>query len=95
MLVLRKRETKGGVVREGGRTVLEVVMSQPWLLPLEEAQLVLPILPDICLPEVMLHPLEVWRVAWSVLARLTPSMMSISPSLGQLGPTSQKAGHVP
>lgn len=38
---------------------------------------------------------EVWRVIESVLWALTPSMMSISPLLGQLGPKSQKAGHVP
>jgi hypothetical protein len=36
----------------------------------------------------MVHPDLVWRVIWSVPARLTPSMTSISPLLGQFGPKS-------
>jgi hypothetical protein len=36
----------------------------------------------------MVHPDFVWRVIWSVPARLTPSMTSISPLLGQFGPKS-------
>ena len=43
----------------------------------------------------MEQPLEVWRVIVFVVAPLTPSMMSISPIAGQLGPTSQKAGQTP
>lgn len=43
----------------------------------------------------MVHPAAVCRVIVSVPARLTPSITSISPLLGQLGPKSQKAGHTP
>jgi len=43
----------------------------------------------------MLHPAAVCKVIVSVPARLTPSITSISPLLGQLGPKSQKAGHTP
>ena len=59
---------------------------------------------------VIVQPAPVWRVIESLLWELTPSMMSISPELGQLGPTVQlrevskageeqlrtyNAGHVP
>lgn len=42
----------------------------------------------------MEHPSEVCRVIALFALSLTPSMMSISPSLGQFGPTIQKAGLV-
>ena len=41
------------------------------------------------------QPAEVWRVMESVAAKWTPSMISISPLEGQLGPKVQKAGHTP
>lgn len=37
----------------------------------------------------MLQPSLVWRAMWLLVWSLTPSMISISPLLGQLGPTSQ------
>lgn len=53
------------------------------------------VVPD-CEPAVlMVQPALVCRVIVSVPARLTPSTMSISPLLGQLGPKSQKAGQTP
>lgn len=60
-----------------------VVTPQPVLalswLQLEFSRVV----PD-CDPAVlMLQPAAVWRVIWSVPARLTPSITSISPELGQ------------
>ena len=41
---------------------------------------------------VMEQPSEVCKVMALFAFSLTPSMMSISPSLGQLGPTIQNAG---
>ena len=41
---------------------------------------------------VMEHPFEVCRVMALFALSLTPSMMSISPSLGQFGPNIQNAG---
>ncbi len=41
---------------------------------------------------VMEQPSEVCKVIALFALSLTPSIMSISPSLGQLGPTIQKAG---
>ena len=43
----------------------------------------------------IVQPASVCRVIWLVACRLTPSMISISPPVGQLGPTSQYAGQVP
>ena len=40
------------------------------------------------------HPAEVCSVIVSVVALLTPSMISISPLLGQFGPKDQNAGQV-
>lgn len=48
-----------------------------------------------CEPAILTEqPADVWSVISLVLARLTPSIISISPLLGQLGPKSQKAGQV-
>jgi hypothetical protein len=43
----------------------------------------------------MVQPAAVCKVMVSVPARLTPSITSISPLLGQFGPKSQKAGQTP
>ena len=43
----------------------------------------------------IVQPVLVCRVIWLAACRLTPSIMSISPPVGQLGPTSQYAGQVP
>jgi hypothetical protein len=40
------------------------------------------------------HPEEVWSVIWFVVESPTPSRISISPPLGQFGPTVQYAGHM-
>lgn len=49
-----------------------------------------------CDPAVlMVQPDAVCNVIVSVPARLTPSITSISPLLGQLGPKSQNAGQTP
>lgn len=53
------------------------------------------VVPDREPAVLIVHPAAVCRVIVSVPARLTPSITSISPLLGQLGPKSQKAGHTP
>ena len=72
-----------------------VVTPQP-VFPLSVLQLEFwSVVPD-CEPAVLIvHPAAVCRVMVSVPARLTPSITSISPLLGQLGPKSQKAGQTP
>ena len=86
-------------------------MLQPWLPVAATSQLVPSILPLERPLRVMVQPEVLWRVIWFVVAELTPSMISTSPELGQLGPRSQlceisgsssifrawthNAGHVP
>lgn len=47
--------------------------------------------------EAILQPgeLDVWRVMWFTCPSFIPSRISISPPAGQLGPSSQNAGHTP
>lgn len=69
--------------------------EQPWLA-LERLQSVLRVVrPGRELGLWIVQPGEVCRVMVFVNCALTPSIMSISPEEGQLGPNIQKAGQVP
>jgi hypothetical protein len=69
--------------------VLQPVPASSWL------QFVVTVVP-VFKPELLtLHPAAVCSVMVSVVSAFTPSMISISPLLGQLGPNIQKAGQTP
>ena len=79
--------------------VSEVMIEQPafffWLEAFVSQFVVLTVDVDAMPVVPIVQPALVWRVIWFVAWRLTPSIMSISPPVGQLGPTSQYAGQVP
>lgn len=70
------------------------MLGRTTVQPEPGAQSVVPVVPDwVKDPVDALQPVRVWSAIWLLVARFTPSTMSISPSWGQFSPFVQIPGH--